>query len=534
MESAQQVSGEASPAGNVGDAAYVHFLEGVQERFRARVEVGPVFTTDAEGIWETYLATFPEADRQYHNCSACRRFLEAYGGLVTIGGDGAATSVLDGADDGSAEADALAAVVKVVRRAKVNGVFLSKERTWGWPVTGDWRHLSLKPPKEMVYAERALPAGQKMAEKREEFGMVSRALAEYPAPAVHQALALLKSEALYRSEKVLGPCQWLADLHASIEVNRGRRANIIWKAVALAPAGFCHPRSSMVGTLLDDIVAGVPFEEASAKFAAKMHPLQYQRPQAAPSAGNIAAADKLVEKLGVGPSLVRRFARIDEIEAVWRPAPDEAPRDAGGVFGHLQPKGAAGTTPAMSAPPQAMTWVKFAASVLPEAKSIEVFTPSHGNFTAILTANDPDAPPILQWDSPERRNPFSTYVYNGGSPASSWALRGLEWIRVTAIALQPHRWFGGAASHHADGAIVVIEGAKDTRINQGNALFPETLKADLHAIRSTVEAYSRKAEILGREQASACGLAVRDRSDARLRVTNKHGIKSEYRIDRFE
>lgn len=34
-----------------------------------------------------------------------------------------------------------------------------------------------------------------------------------------------------------------------------------------------------------------------------MNPLQYQRPQAAPSAGNVAQAERIVEKLGIANSL---------------------------------------------------------------------------------------------------------------------------------------------------------------------------------------------------------------------------------------
>jgi len=529
----QVVSGDV-PVGNLHDDEYGHFLGLVQERLSALK--GPLFETSADGLWDAYLNAFPASDRQFHTCTACRRFIETYGGLVVIDDKGMTESAFWSADVVGAEGPAVAAMAKLVRRAKVTGPFLSKATTWGFPVTGPWRHLSAVPPKAMVYTERALTAGQAMAEKREDFKNLARALAEYAPPAIHQALALLKSDALYRSEKVLGPCQFLADLHAAIEVNPHRRDNMIWHAVAAAPAGFCHPRSSMIGTLLDDIVAGVPFEDASLKFRAKMHPLAYQRPQAPPSAGNIAAAEKLVEKLGIAPSLPRRFARLDEIETFWRPAlPESTQKAAGGVFGHLRPKDAA-AVPSMTAPPQTMTWAKFAASVLPGAKAIELFTPYTGNYTAILTAQDTDAPPILQWDSAERRNPFSTYVYNGGSPAAAWGLPSASWVPVTALANQPHQWRGGAYPNHAPGVVAILEGAKDTRTGQGNALFPETLKSELREVRSTIEAYSRSAVIGGVEEASACGMSIGRGGGAnvRLRVTDQHGVKSEFHIDRFE
>ena len=146
-----------------------------------------------------------------------------------------------------------------------------------------------------------------------------------------QALKLLKSEALYRSEKVLGQAQWLYDLHRALP-SRRNRDHVLWRAVAAAPAGFCHPRSSMIGTLLEDLAAGMPFDDVSRRFAEKMHPLLYQRPQAAPSAGNIAQAEKIVaafafvlrRTLGVGGPLgvgaaVHIFVGMVEAPLIVRP-----------------------------------------------------------------------------------------------------------------------------------------------------------------------------------------------------------------------
>lgn len=532
----QTLTSEASPRrGNVHESEYTSYLERTQARFTSQLATGPLFTSDAEGLWDAYLGSFPAADRQYHNCGSCRRFIEAYGGLVVIDENGTATpAVWDTDDVQGADLAAVAAMERIVRRAKVTGPFLSKEACWGFPITGDWAHLSVLPPSGLHFKHSLLTAGQAMAEKREEFGTVSRALSEYSADAVNQALALLKSDALFRSEKVLGQAQWLSDLHAAIAANQHRRANIVWRFVALAPAGFCHPRSSMIGTLLDDIIAGVSFDEASRKFRVKMDPLHYQRPQAAPSAGNIAAAEKLVEKLGIGPSLVRRFARLDEIETIWRPTPAPEAVTVGGVFGHLKSKGAT-PAPSMSAPPQTMTWAKFSSSVLPGAKSIEALIPHSGNFTAILTAENIEAPPILQWDSAERRNPCSTYVYHRGSPASQWGLLGGKWQRVTAIALQPQQWFGGDHAHQGKGAVVVLDGAKDSKTGQGNALFPETLKGELREIKATVEAYSRTSVIQGADQASACGLGIGSGAvDVQLRVTDGNDATSTVRIDRWD
>ena len=83
--------------------------------------------------------------------------------------------------------------------------------------------------------------------------------------------------------------------------------------------------------------------------------------------------------------------------------------------------------------------------------------------------------------------------------------------------------------------MLVIANCLDRNTNQGNALFPETLRADLHGVRSTIEAYSRNAVLGGRESASACGLDIRKGSQwtANVRVFASSGW-AEYTIDRWD
>jgi hypothetical protein len=526
--------------GNNDDADYEHFLETVNRHFLAKVADGktPLFKTDASGLWDAYLDSFPGEERQFHNCAACRHFIERYGRLVTIADDGSTAPALwDMADVPELYRGAFDKLGQIVRRAKVTTVFLSSLPVWGQPETGVWRHLALVPPASMLFKRARTTAGQAMAEKREDHGAVLRALVEFPLAAVDQALTLLKSDALYRSEKVLGQAQWLRDLHVAFEGAKGtRRTNVVWRAIALAPAGFCHPRSSMIGTLLEDIVAGLDFGDVSRKFAAKMSPLLYQRPQAAPSAGNIAQAEKVIAELGAAGSLARRYARLDEIETVWLPASHAEPASTGGVFGHLKPKDTQAVSP-MTVPAQAITWEKFARAVLPEAKSLDLMAPSRGNFAALVTAENPEAPPMLQWDLPERRNPVSWYLYHGGSGAEQWGLRAGSWVRVNAVALQPSSWFGATLDHQGQGALFILEGAKDSRADScGNALFPETMKAEFRGIRSTIESYSRGAKLGGVELASANGIKIgkADGAGAHVRVTLSNGTRVEYRIDRWD
>lgn len=525
-------------SGNVGDAEYRAYLDRIQTRFDTAMSTASVvFTTDAEGLFDTYLMNLPEAERKHCTCHACRVFIERFGGLVTIAEDGSTDSPIWHEDDAPAMYQTAARELrKRARKGKVTGVFRAEDVVWGQPNTGPWVHFAVKPPAHMVHRHAILTAGQAMAEKREEYGIVSRALAEWDEKVIDAALALLETEALYRSDKVKGPVKWLRDLKTTRDAAKGdRRNNIVWRAVALAPSGFCHPRSSMAGTLLDDIASGMAFDDASRRFAAKMHPLQYQRPQAAPTAANIAQGEKVIAALGAERSLLRRFARLDEVQALWKPAAvQEQAVPAGSVFGHLKPKSGVPDV-VIDAPPLTMTWDKFSRTVLPTAEAIELRMKPRDNYCALVTAVHADAPPILQWDREDRRNPVSWYVWHGGSPPEQFSVPSNSWQPLSAIALKPSMWSGGH-EHQGNGLVFIIKNARETK-QAGAAIFPETLREELRAVRATIEAYSRSASIEGMETGDACGLMLsadgRSVWNAVVRVKSG-GRLTTYNIDRWD
>lgn len=511
-------------------------LSAVSERFASVVGVGrALFTTDASGLWDVFLAAIPKELRQIYSCNACRKFVDRFGGLVAITPEGETVPAMWG-DVPGVFAKAINKLSVTVARAKVTGVVVAKEATWGTPVTGAWNHFAVTPPASMLHTSRTLTPGQVMAERHEDYGTLRRALAEYPVEIVRNALNLLTTGHLYRSEKCISVAKWLLDLHERIAATKNRKMsdNLVWLAVATAPPGFCHVRASVIGTLLDDLVSGLPFADIKAKFDAKMHPLQYQRPTSESSAANIAQAEKIVAQLGIAPALARRFATVEEVDAIWRPVVREQEVPAsGGVFSHLKNREAARGD--VEAPPITITWDKFARTVLPEAEIIE-YRAEAGSYIGIVTAADADAPPLIQWDREDRRNPFSWYVYNQGSQPRDWNLLAREFVRVTAITLLPPSWYGATISHHGDGVILILQGARDLRYRVGAGFFPEQLRSEFHAVRKTLEAHALQAVVSGAETATACGLDLRKGGgswNAVVMVTSRTG-RASYRLDRWD
>lgn len=395
---------------------YPQFEDAIKARFESMVKAGvKLFKTDATGIYDLYLSNLPVYAQQHYNCNACRHFFERFGSLVTIDKDGNIHSVLwDENEVPSFFAQAVNALRLHVVYSKVVGVFLSEVKTLGMPKTGEWTHPHVCLPRESVHRSRIETAGQAMAKKQEEFGMVNRALRDFSMDTIDKAMALVNSESLYRGDdKVKPTLEWFKALVEKLDnVNDSKsRANIIWLEIASAPNGFAHIRSNSTGALLKDINEGLSTQSIVNRFEERM--TNYMRSTSAPSDNAIYQAEKLVADLGIENSLARRYAKREEVPTFWNPDHTatrlHAEQARGGVFGHLTAKAKAPNT--MSLPSTVMTWDKFSRTVLPTADQMEVLVDNPAKFMALVTAVDETSENILQWG-----NRMSWY-YHGGIDA---------------------------------------------------------------------------------------------------------------------
>ncbi len=526
---------EAYPSTEVDNDQYEHFLKCIQQRFNvATADKTFLFQTDAGDLFPQFLAALPPERRQHYTCTSCRHFVERFGGLVVIDQSGETHSVMW---DREAAPDFFKPAVRElqhrVERAAVVHVFLPGLRVWGEPVTGPWHHMAVRADAKLLRKPTPiLNLWQMERQTIQEHQMLRAGLLDFNVGHVRKAKALLETDALYRSEKCLGVATWLLDLHEQLakQASPRHRDNLLWRAVAGAPVGWCHVRSTMIGTLLEDLAAGKPYDDVARAFASKMHPLQYQRPTAQVSDGQIAAAEQVVAKLQSEGALARRFARLEDLELVWRPAPTREPVKQDGVFGHLRKDGRDDIV-ATGAPPKTMTWSKFEKDVLPRAERIELFVPfGRTNFLACVTAVNPDAPNMLQWD-----NRVSHYVYNGGSTAGQWNLQAGQYAEVTGVTLASHMWGGQRLANQKRSVTFVLKGARDTGHQRSGGMFPETMRSEYHAIRKVLERHFMQAAIEGKDEATACGICMSDGAqwNHRLRV-QAGGVMVEYVLDRWD
>ena len=525
----------AAPAEVAPRITYSHDRDYAQLRQAIRHSFGvyraaQLFETNATGLYEAYIEHLP-LDQQTHRCNTCRSFINHFGGLVCIDETGKTEAVMWNAPEVTPDfyKTALAKLRQMVRSAKVVRPFITDKPTLGTPKTGEWEHFAVNGAE--VTAVGHLTPGQRAASKAHDFSTIKSALEEFTPEVVREALRILRGDHVNRADHFVAPAQWLMDIHTAHQ--RGyHRDNVIWRAVASAPDGFCHPRAGVLGQLMSDIAEGKAFEDMRRRFNAMVAPLAYQRPQAAPPAGNIAAAEALVAKLGIAPSFERRYARLDEVVTIWAQKAEAPKPKAGGVFAHLQPKEEYKTLP-VAVPDSKMTWEKFQRTILPRARKMQVLIGNMCPLIALTTAAHEDAPPIIKWDRADARNPVAWYCYPGGTQAAQWGLKP-GWVDVLAVVPLPPLWGSNPQPHLGEGYVLVLEGAQDSNGNVSAGLFPEIMSADLHEIRATIEAHSKSTTVQGRDSSQkASGYDLRKNTcRAHLRVWDDLG-NADYQIDRW-
>lgn len=517
---------------------YDHLLRSIRESFElATASNEPLFTTAIDNLYDIFLEHLPAEARQHYNCRACRHFVNRYGNLVTIDDEGYIHPVMWYGGIPEFFHNSVIEIRKAITNSKVTGMFITAEKRLGVAKTGVWNHMCVDLSKDRIHRDRIHNEWQTMAQKKQDYLMLLNATTKYKQSTIETAVNLLRSDNLYRSEKVLGIAEWFMDVKTNVENLKGKqKSNYIWKKSATAPAGFCHVSSSMIGTLLDDIEDGMGFDAVKSRFESKMNPLKYQRPQVAPAAQNVARAEEIVAKLGIADSLKRRFARLDELNLLWKPREVKSKASVGtGIFAGLKTKEETRTkkTSNMVANGGTMTWDKFQRTVLPNAKKIEMNVWGNDSYAAMVTAEDPSAPPIIQWDNEENRNPFSWYLYAGGSWPNQWNLSS-GWVEVTGITLQPNLWQPGF-EHQGHGVFFVLRNCRDIN-NKSSGLFPEIMRGELREVRATIESYSRSAKLSGYDEATACGIlrqSGKTWSNCELKVTTDLGVTT-YKLDRWD
>lgn len=387
----------------------------VHTRFN-RMSEGELFEVDVtpDQLWAAYLAAFPAGTNPIfrtnteHDCSCCRNFIKNLGRVVALSATGARTTVWSDGDTLPAPYNVVArALSDLVMGAKIVSVYRTKERSYGAEQSREllpdgsvhvWKHFHGKVYPKHYSANADTVRGQLNTAAQ----VFKRGLDELRVTDVMQVLQLIDAKALYRGDEhkaAVVEFQKLQHEYKDTPMRSQEREDFVWAKLGSPAARF---RNTVIGTLVQDLSAGMPLEQAVRAFETKVAPANYKRPTALITPRMIEDAMKTIEDLDLQDSLRRRFANISDVSVnnvLWV---DNAvrPQMKGGLEGLLLST-VKPSTKVSDARATVIGIEEFMADVLPTATSIDLLVQNKhaGNFVSLTANEDDKAARLFKWNN---------------------------------------------------------------------------------------------------------------------------------------
>lgn len=277
-----------------------------------------LFVVDVPDLAHAYLGAFPQdtnplfRQRTEHDCAACKQFLRTLGRCVTLSPTGVVQTVWDDGEQYSYPYNVVTEHLATrVRQAPIVQVFRSKERGYGTEKNYDttttlqWTHFAGKVEARHWTPQPAAVVGEKAAA----FQVLQRGLTELTTDAVAMVLDLIDAQALYRGEQFQPLVADFALLQRGY-ADATQPVHFIW---AHLDARGALIRNMAIGTLLQDLSAGVDLEGAVRSYEQKVAGDHYRRPTALITPRMIDAALGTLAALGLESAVHRRYARLSDV-----------------------------------------------------------------------------------------------------------------------------------------------------------------------------------------------------------------------------
>lgn len=511
------------------EGMYVEILAAVKANLAQHSIDDKIFFVDVEeatgkSLFTHYLLQFPEVSRQQYNCKTCQRWLNKFGQYVVVE-DGVAYSMAFKVQE--TQSDAVKAFMtemsRIVGKCPVVGLVVDNVDTYEFQHSGKFDHFGGKIQCEdprLLFSYTDEERMGKEASAREDVRLVKASLTRWNQPLVEKVAALFEYGELKNSTKFKRSFEQWYKLYKefSLTKNNNVKNNLVWEAVDAKKQDLIHFSNTVVGNLLDNLNT---YSESYALrvFRTETEGTNYMRATEKPTEEQLEKAKALVVEMGIESAFRRRFATVDDIPYwFWKPEAKVEGSEAGSgsIFDGMKTKNST-TAPARVRVEgvHSMTFMAFVNEVLPKVASLKVLFKNSAyqnfNFTQLVAAADPEAKPILRWDSEEKRNTISGYVYQGGSRLGNWTNSPGSTFDVIGITVNPERFENPEMKYGipVSGVTLILDGLKD-RGNRTSALFAETLRHELRDIRRVVEEYSNThpLEVEPEDTTVAAGLAV--------------------------
>lgn len=368
---------------------------------------------DKDKLWDLYLNSFPKSrnpiyrERTEHDCSCCRHFIKTMGCVITIK-DGKVISIWDFDIDGDdTYAPSVKALSEYVHSLPIVDAFYSKIKRIGTEHNKEitlgqintYEHFYCDIPEKFVTAY----VPEKKGQLRDTRNVFKRSLDELTAESVSIVLELIAQGSLYRGEEHKAILEQFALFKTRYDkLNPAQKEIFAWEFAADAGMSAGRIRNHAIGTLLVDISAGVPLDNAVSSYERIVAPSNYKRPKAIFTQRMLDEAKQTLTDLGYINSLKRRYATLDDITInnILFANRDAARRIAGDdVFAEM--------AATIAVDPKKFDKVEeigidaFLTNVLPGAREIELLFESNltHNMVSLIAPVDKDSKTMFKWNN---------------------------------------------------------------------------------------------------------------------------------------
>lgn len=376
-----------------------------------------LFYTDVDKdlMYEAYLSSFPDGTnpmfrkRSEHDCSACRRFIKAFGNVVVIDKDNKLVSIWDFDAKDATYDKVCAALSSLVKSAKIADVFVTKESnisvrdTWERISPEEvliWGHLYVCLPKQFVHIASS-SIDEAKAQARDIRNVLKRSLDELTTDSVETVLDLIAQNSLYKGEEWKGVLEAFLKLKkAYAKIPEKSKDNHCWRIFKEVGPVVGKIRNHSIGQILQDITAGVDLDSAVRKYEAIVAPTNYKRPKAIFTKKMVEQAEKTINELGLMDALGRRFALLDDITVnnIIFANRDASKRISGSVFDKLkEDKIDAKSLKKL----EKISIEDFIKNVVPTASSIELLLEGRheGNLVSLIAPKNKESKTMFKWNN---------------------------------------------------------------------------------------------------------------------------------------
>lgn len=252
---------------------FVKFKRAVHAQFNqlaAGADMLFLTNVDKDALWDCYLNSFPEEERQSHNCNNCKHYIRHYGRVVAIK-DNKVVTMWENLQLDEPYATVARNLDALVKSKPVVDVFITRDYELGidrnnvyidslqGPKVITWNHLYYHMPNQLVYTGTESVSAV-MGTLRTTKEVFKRALEELTVDSIETVLDLIGQNALYRGE------QFKNDL--SVFLGHKRHYDSLpdeekdnWCWANFNRVGCARIRNTAIGTLLVNISSGLELDD---------------------------------------------------------------------------------------------------------------------------------------------------------------------------------------------------------------------------------------------------------------------------------